>query len=433
MSSKSTLSRQKTTVQHKESTNTGDNGPEYLQILWQNILRPSLGYFLSLLFDVLRILRQPIALVIAVLVGYALLQSAWQKSFLNPLGYLQSTVGSLVSPCSIPIISTLSPLCSSSNEKPPEFEHLVEVQDTFGKMLDIVEPGHSLPLQIRLSQMPLLELKDQIAYQSTLPSKHELMLELDNFVQMGRLVSRKLITFNTRVGGSIDRIVSANRDTLRVLGIYNSRAAGASTMDRLLDAIIPSDLINKRAVSEHDVVKQYLKHADQIEDQIQHLLVEAVAVEKLLDGMDEQANKLRDLANRDKANVIENQEELFAKLWTKFGGNSRDKKKLAKNIALVNDLSETRKKAARLIKLVLNELYQLEDNIQDLKDRVAEPRNYKQLSSLDIESHLLHIEDGLDRLFTKRSADAKLQMKRIEDVFSTASGTKPEATRLEIE
>jgi len=158
-----------------------------------------------------------------------------------------------------------------------------------------------------------------------------------------------------------------------------------------------------------------------------------------LNELDNQANRLRNIANRDKAMVIKDQEELFDKLWTKFGGNSRDKKRLAKNIALVNDLSETRKKAARLVKLVLNELYQLEDNIEELKDRVAEPKKYKQLSSLDISSPLLHIEDSLDRLFKKRAADEKLRMKRIDENLAhmdrkyPAIESKPKVTPLEIE
>jgi hypothetical protein len=306
-------------------------------------------------------------------------------------------------------------------------------------MLDIVEPGHSLPLQISLSEIPLLELKDQIAYRSTLPSKHELMLELDNFVQMARMVSRDLITFNSHVGGSVDSIVSMNRHTLRVLGVYNDRAAGAGVIDRLIAAVMPSGLIKKRAVSELDVIKQYLKHADQIEVEIQRLLAEAVALQKLLNGMDDQANVLRAITSRDKATVIENQEELFGQLWTKFGGNSRDKKKLAKDIALVNDLGETRKKATRIIKLVLDELYQIEGNIQDLKARVAKPKNNKEMDGLEIELHLSHIEDGLDRLFKKRSENKEIQMKRYREVmdganrFSAASGPKPEVTLLEIE
>jgi hypothetical protein len=372
-------------------------------------------------------LRQPLAAAFAFLIVYIVLRSVWHQSLgvlLNPLSFLPSLAAPLVSPCSIPIVSLVLPWCGSengTNSNQAEFKKLVEVQDTFGRMLDIAQAGQPLPLQISMSEVAIIDLRDQISYASNLPSKHQLVLEMENFVQLARGASNDLGTFNVHIGGAVDSIVHMNRHTLRVLNVFNERAASAGLFGRLVEAIMPAGSVTKKVVTEREVVKQYLTHADTIQAQIDNLIAKGTDLKSLLDGMELQLDTIRGITNRDKITVNNDREELLGQLWSKIGGNSKSKDKLEKDIALVKDLTRTRQAATMIVKMTLDDLNRINGNIKEMKARVQMPSGNLEMDALELESHIHYIQDGLDRLYNKRQEYKLLDDQRRQKLNEEAS------------
>ena len=419
--------RRKSTKKMAVEDRSNQSGGDYLQMMWGNLLKPVLGYVFGLFGDVLHLLRQPLAAAVALLIIFLVLRALWQQSFgslINPLSFLPSLTAPLFSPCSIPLVSLLMPWCGSNNSDSnnhAEFKNLVEVQDTFGRMLDIAQAGQPLPLQISMSEVAIIDLKDQISYASNLPSKNQLVLEMENFVQLARASSNDLGTFNVRIGGAVDSIVHMNRHTLRVLNVFNERAAASGMLGRLMEAILPAGTVAKRIVTEKDVIKQYLTHADAIQAQIDSLIAKGTDLKGLLDGMDLQLDTIREITNRDKTTVNNDREELLGQLWSKIGGNVKSKEKLEKDIALVKDLTRTRQAATMIVKMTLDDLNRINGNIKDMKARVQMPSTNLEMDALELESHIHYIQDGLDRLYNKRQEYKRMDDQRRQKLNEEAS------------
>ena len=175
-----------------------------------------------------------------------------------------------------------------------------------------------------------------------------------------------------------------------------------STLSKFLGAVIPGS--GGLKLSEKDVVSQYLHHADTVEAQTDALITEGEALLVQLYSLDGMLDTLRETANRDLVELKLTKEELFSNLWTYLGAQSSDKKRLDKNIAVVQKLKETRAAAADVVRVTVSELRKIKDKVIDISARVNLPRYRGEMAIHEIEEHIQYVEDGLDRLNTRRVA-----------------------------
>jgi hypothetical protein len=275
---------------------------------------------------------------------------------------------------------------------------LVNVQDDFGTILALSEATSLFPFELDRTELPLLELRDVIKFSSQLPSKADLIMQFDQFVQLARSTKADLGSFSMHLAASYDKIISMNRHTLRVLNVMIQDEEKQSSLSKAWGAITGY----KGIISEADVVRHYLHHADTVEAQTDALILQGEHLLIQLQSLDSMLDLLRETANRDIAELTESKDELFSSLWTYLGGNSADKKRIAKNIAVAEKLKETRSAAANLVRRTLEELRRIKNGMIDVTARVAGPRHRGQMDRHEIEEHIMYVSDGLERLYARR-------------------------------
>jgi hypothetical protein len=267
-----------------------------------------------------------------------------------------------------------------------------------------------------MAEIPLLELRDLIKFQSQLPSKPDLIFQFESFVKLARTTSADLSTFNSHVGGAVDKIISMNRHTLRVLNAVREQPNAG--LVSYLSSLLPGASMGK--LTSDGVITQYLKHAETVEAQTDALVLEGEALQLSLEHMDVQLDDIRETANHDAASLASSKEELFRQLWTYLGFNAKERKKLDRNIAITDRLRSTRADAARVVKLTLHELRRLKSGIVDLRARVVGPRWRGSMDEMEIEEHIRYVQDGLARLYQKRLDSNTRQQAGINGALSYA-------------
>jgi hypothetical protein len=182
-------------------------------------------------------------------------------------------------------------------------------------------------------------------------------MQFDHFVQLARESKADLSTFTTHIGGATDKIIYMNRHTLRVLTALTSQEDSQSTLSRIWSSLLGGS----NSIKESEVINQYLHHADAVERQTDALILEGEALLLKLSALDQMLDTIREIANQDFAELVNSQDELFSSLWTLLGGNSRDRKRLKKNIAIADRLRETRNQAAHVVQLTVDELRRIKN------------------------------------------------------------------------
>jgi hypothetical protein len=389
-----------------------------------NLAFSIMHYVINLTFQTLAWLNPFIAPMIASFVAVSFLYFvAWwalQQTASHLPNSFSSLLPNITSPCSLPIISRF-PMCTYSNlpanKQQPEFNHLITVQDDFGKVLDLSEATALFPLEFTRTETPLLELRDVIKFQSQLPSKADLIMQFDHFVQLARESKADLSTYTTHIGGATDKIIYMNRHTLRVLSALTAQEDSLSAFGRLWNTLSGGG----NSIKESDVIKQYLHHADSVERQTDALILEGEALLLKLSALDQMLDSIRETANQDFAELINSRDELFSRLWTLLGGNVRDRKRLKKNIAIADRLRDTRNQAAHIVQLTVDELRRIKNGLVDLQARVIGPANRGNMDRLEIEEHVKYVQDGLDRLYRRRLESNERVAKGVKEILGYAN------------
>jgi hypothetical protein len=183
----------------------GTPGSEFFNILATSF-SPALCYITEVLGTVLRIMKYPISITLAVLAcAYVLaIMSDAVKSVLAPMCYIP--VISLLCPFTGPTKPSLPP----NPERTPvwaDFPGLVNVESkSLGALLDETVEGPGLALEIKKAEMATSDLATRVRV-SNLKSRQMLADSLSDFVKDARKASRGLTRFSSKVGGAVDTYV----------------------------------------------------------------------------------------------------------------------------------------------------------------------------------------------------------------------------------
>ena len=200
------IARRGARVEQPSQGPIGTPGPELGKILVTS-LKPILCYIADVLVTVLRMMKYPISVTLAILAcAYA-------------LAIMSNAVRSALAPvCSIPVVSLLCPAIPptappqpSNPERTPlwaDFPGLVNVgSKTLESLLDETAEGPGLALEIKKAEMATSDLATRVRV-SNLDSREILADSLSEFVKDARKVSRGLTRFSSRVGGAVDKYVN---------------------------------------------------------------------------------------------------------------------------------------------------------------------------------------------------------------------------------
>ncbi|KAI4222320.1 MAG: hypothetical protein L6R36_006227 [Xanthoria steineri] len=323
-----------------------------------------------------------------------------------------SSIYSALSPvCRIPGSSLLNlPMCPTTlsqhqnraDEAPPvEFDHLVKVQTNFEAILEESAGGVSLPLDMKRSETSLRDLRTMLRY-SNLPSKTELVFELDGFIDTAAIASNDLQRFNSHVGRAVDNILATARWTKRVLdGLALDHESRGSILgffnDRLLAPFQPIRF------TEETVLQQYTEHTRIVESEINRLIDEAQAVLSVLHNLDDRLDVIHGIAVRDDLHAQGSKEETMSQLWTMLGGNRKALGKFESQLKLLRHINVYRQTAITHVAGTMLKLQAMGAELAELRERVGTVELMGQSAGVPLSVHIESIELGVERLEQRRN------------------------------
>ncbi|KAI9663896.1 MAG: hypothetical protein M1821_007386 [Bathelium mastoideum] len=334
--------------------------------------------------------------------------------------------------CNVPFIAWYwSDYCGprlSPPSAPQEFEELVGIQAAFEDVLSSSSSNaiNSLPMDITRSVLHLGELRHNVRV-SQLPSKNELVLELEAFDESANDASSKLGSFGSSIGRAVDKIITTNRWTLRKLDSITNADAERGVLERLKDGILSP--FYPRVARYDEIIDQYLKHTDIVEEQITDLILEAQALVKALQLLDNQLDTIAFITKRDGVDINDAKDDLFARLWTYLGGNRYEAKQLDRKLALITDLSRYRQLAVAHVLATIRKLEGIQGGLKDLRLRIAEPRLDVGKRDMPLEWHIYNIQLGLERL-EQQKAESKRALDEDLGRFYDSKGGRWDQSRM---
>ena len=363
------------------------------------------GIARAFLWPIVKLVWQTIANIFGVIVPWIpILVAAWAVFglFYFSINFAFLTASNALSPlCNIPVVAWYwSGFCDprlSPPSAPREFEELIELQSTFEEVLSSSTSAgiNSLPMDITRGVLHLGELRHNVRV-SQLPSKNELVLELESFDESANDASSRLGSFSSSIGRAVDKIITTNRWTLRKLDSIANSDSERGLIERFKNNIMSP--FKPRVTRYDEIMDQYLKHTDVVEEQITDLILEAQALVKALQMLDNQLDAIAFITKRDGVDINVAKDDLLAQLWTFFGGNRHEVKQLDRKLALIQDLSRYRQLAVAHVLATIRKLEGIQNGLKDLRLRIIEPRLDLGKRDMPLEWHIYNIQLGLERL-----------------------------------
>jgi hypothetical protein len=386
-------------------------------LLFENPIRPIFDYFLSIIGLTLQLLKPVLSYVLLSLLLIAL--------FTREANFLTTSIYSVLSPiCLIPGSSYLNlPFCGlllPQQTGQAEFKELMKVQSVFEDVLHSSIDGASLPLDMKRSEASIRDLKHVVRF-STLPSRNELGVEFQGFVDTARQASSDLTRFNSRIGRAVDQILNINRWTIQILDGISNKEASTGAVPRIISAINPFSSFRAAPRTVHEILfEQYLRHTKAIEEQISSLIMEAQALLGVLDNLDIRLDVIAGIATRDGIVAKGNRDELFEYLWTKLGGNRASVAKLNEQLRLLREVTTYRKTAWKHVSATVLKLQEIAVGLEDLRERVAEPEIVGIREEVPLSFHLENIRMGVERLEGVRGETRRMEGENYRRILDKA-------------
>lgn len=386
-----------------------------------------LMWFLETIGQAFRLLKTPIAIVLAGYMVLAFVQLA-QNLLTNSIYTAMSPI------CRIPGASMLGlPMCqtyyqnhpklSAGGDVPdPEFEALMKVQSQFETIMSDTAASASLPMDMKRSEISIRDLRQLVRF-SQLPSRHELMHELDAFVETARMASYDLQKFDSHVGRSVDIVLSTNRWTRRVLDDMDMQ----QTERGLLPAFVSDTLLapfKPLKFTESRLLEQYIQHSHVVSGEIETLIEEAQAILSVLQNLEDRLDVMAEVSARDNIQVQGSKDEVLREIWSYIGLNNKKLGKHDNQLKLLGMVAGYRKAALAHVTSVLIHLQSMGAELEELRDRVASPAVLQEagVKHVPLSVHIENIQLGVERLEAGREHAKELQHKQTRRILDRADG-----------
>ncbi|KAI5864882.1 hypothetical protein GGS23DRAFT_562247 [Durotheca rogersii] len=342
---------------------------------------------------------------------------------------LVSSISSPLAPlCRIPGVSLMGlPFCANARPEPPngpstsgsvEFDELMNVQANFEKVLEDSASGVSLPMEMKRSEASVRDLRTMVKY-SDLPTRDEMVLEFDNYIDHVRTSANGLQMFNTHVGGAVDSVISINRWTSRYIdSIAAHREENNNALARITGWLFSP--FQPSVFDERVLFNKYVEHTALVSEKIATLIVEAQAVLRQLQGAENSLQLINEHVVRDGNFVKEKQSQILWDIWTIVGGNRRQLHNLNAQLKLLFRVETQRNSAVQQLTALIHDLIDIETKLGDLRDRVAAPELVANQAIIPLSVHIETINAGVERLESARRRIRAEENERLQQVLARA-------------
>ncbi len=284
----------------------------------------------------------------------------------------------------------------------------MNLQGKFEEVLDESTTGVSLPMDMKRGESSIRDLRQLVRY-SALPSRNELVLEFDGFIETARIASYDLQKFNSHIGRAVDSVLSTTRWTSKVLQGISDREATASVVEKVgALVLLPFQPVR---YSESALLDQYIQHTTIIEGEIRKLIDEAQALLLVLNNLENRLNVIHDISARDGVHALHQRDEILSELWTMVGGNKGKLFKTTRQLGLLRQVGMYRKTAWAHVTTTIVKLQAIESGLEDLRERVGAPELLRDSGRKNVvlSVHIENIQRGVERLEGQRDENRKIE------------------------
>lgn len=388
------------------------------------ILGHATQWLLDIVGQTLKALKKPISWLLAAYLFAGILMLVQNL--------LTASIYTALSPiCRIPGVSFLhlpicqygssdpsSPTLGEGTSAPVEFDALMKTQSHFEDILSESATGVTLPLDMKRSETSIRDLRQIVRY-SQLPSRNELVLEFDGFIETARMASYDLQKFNSHVGRGVDIVLSTARWTQRVLDDMAIKRTTrglipAFIQDRLLAPFKPVEF------TESSLLEQYIAHTRVVGDEIERLIEEAQALLLVLQNLEDRLEVIHAVALHDNVAAQAGKDEILGHLWTLLGGNRAQLGKYNKQLTLLRQVGQYRKIAWAHVSATILKLQAMGAELEELRTRVASADVLKHHREIPLAVHLESIRLGVERLEQGRERARQLEQAHVRRVVDGA-------------
>jgi hypothetical protein len=231
--------------------------------------------------------------------------------------------------------------------------------------------------------------------------REDLSNRLEDFVTAAKSTSRQLSKFSSRVGGVVDNLLAMDEFAIRAL--ENVQAAQVEAPTGLRNLILSPFLRGYDvAAAEKEVLVTFVQASTVMDTSIRRLIHEAEIALRELDALESKLNIIEDIVQRENGMLDERHQEVLAQIWTILGGNRGKLANFESHKYLLSNISVYRKRALALVSRSLIQLQTMQSNLEELRDRVAEPGLLEDVGEeaekIPLEVHIQSIRKGVDRL-----------------------------------
>ncbi|RMZ82420.1 hypothetical protein DV737_g2130, partial [Chaetothyriales sp. CBS 132003] len=406
------------------------------------VLLAALEYILSILKAIFLLLRQPIAILLAIYLFAGLLTLSYNL--------LTNSITTALSPlCRLPL-SSIFPICTtfhhfaaaSPGHRPPtisdgavadadpEFDALMSTHDQLSEILSSTSAAVSLPLDMKRSETSIRDLR-QIVRFSSLPARTELVFEFDGFIDTARTASYDLQKFNSHVGRTIDVVLSTARWTERILDDmalqeqqqHQSPSSSLSSyLGRLLSPFHPLTT-TPTGFTHTRLLETYITHTRIISDQLSDLITQASALLLTLQSLEDRLDLIHAIALQSQHTTQLSRADTLSHLWTILGGNRAHLARYESQLHLLRQVGEYRRLAWAHVSGTLVKLQAIQTELEELRERVGSaeaeaavvPRA-KDRTPLAV--HVQAIRLGVERLEGERERARSVQRGAMSNVHA---------------
>ncbi|CAE6413132.1 unnamed protein product [Rhizoctonia solani] len=317
--------------------------------------------------------------------------------------------------CKIPALAGYSSHCARKIDPPkepavtPDFIALAGLQTRLEQVMKDSASSSKVAIDIKNSEIGLRDLATVVKH-STLSKKDILWRDLRSFVDEAKATGTSLQQLGSRVWGAVDKVISLNKHTLLML-----ESASASEGELQIWWGVPS-----KGRDPKDIENIWLQSIVLLHETLRKLIHEAQHNIGSLQRLEERLNNIADMVVEEKHDIIDKELacDLGTKLkqhqWSKelFGKNTKEWQSHSVSQELLERIKNDRQQALNYVTEVLLRLKRMSNDLDDLREGVAEPIVIAGLSNIPIQSHIEHIRNATERL-----VNGQIDMRRIEDDY----------------
>lgn len=276
-------------------------------------------------------------------------------------------------------------------------------------------------MDMKRSETSIRDLR-QIVHFSNLPTRHELTLEFDGFIETARAASYDLQRFNSHVGRAVDIVLSTARWTERVLDdIAHRSSESRSFLPSIITWLwIPFQPV---AFTPSLLLDQYITHSRVISDEISTLISEAQALLLVLQSLEDRLDVIHSISLSNRLSAQVSKDEVLSHLWTMLGGNRAQLSKYNKQLNLLRHVGEYRKIAWAHVSGTILKLQAMGAELEELRSRVGSAELQRDFGKepVPLEVHIESIRMGVARLEEGREKAREVERGHVRRVIGDGS------------